>query len=70
MSLLPGKPLEISHDGILLGVPLRFYENNNPKELLSRITTDISSISNLVMKVFLPIFTTAYASFGPRSALP
>ena len=44
-------------------LPLRFYENNNPKELLSRITTDISSISNLVMKVFLPIFTTAYASF-------
>ena len=22
MSLLPGKPLEISHDGILLGVPI------------------------------------------------
>jgi ATP-binding cassette subfamily B protein AbcA/BmrA len=46
-----------------VSLPLRFYENNNPKELLSRITTDISSISNLVMKVFLPIFTTAYASF-------
>ena len=45
-----------------VSLPLRFYENNNPKELLSRITTDISSISNLVMKVFLPIFTTAYAS--------
>lgn len=46
-----------------VSLPLLFYENNNPKELLSRITTDISSISNLVMKVFLPIFTTAYASF-------
>ncbi len=46
-----------------VSLPLRFYENNNPKELLSRITTDISSISSLVMKVFLPIFTTAYASF-------
>lgn len=44
-------------------LPLRFYENNNPKELLSRITTDISSISSLVMKVFLPIFTTAYSSY-------
>lgn len=46
-----------------VSLPLVFYENNNPKELLSRITTDISSISNLVMKVFLPVFTTAYASF-------
>ena len=46
-----------------VSLPLWFYENNNPKELLSRITTDISSISSLVMKVFLPIFTTAYASF-------
>lgn len=44
-------------------LPLRFYENNNPKELLSRITTDVSSISGLIMKVFLPIFTTAYSSF-------
>ena len=44
-------------------LPLRFYEKNNPKELLSRITTDISSISSLIMKVFLPIFTTAYSSF-------
>ena len=47
-----------------VSLPLRFYENNNPKELLSRITTDISSISSLVMKVFLPIFTTAYSSFA------
>ena len=46
-----------------VSLPLVFYENNNPKELLSRITTDISSISSLVMKVFLPVFTTAYASF-------
>lgn len=44
-------------------LPLRFYENNNPKELLSRITTDVSSISGLIMKVFLPVFTTAYSSF-------
>ncbi len=43
-------------------LPLRFFENNHPKELLSRITTDISSISGLIMQVFLPIFTTAYSS--------
>lgn len=44
-------------------LPLRFFENNNPKELLSRITTDISSISTLILQVFLPIFTTAYSGF-------
>ena len=44
-------------------LPLRFYETNNPKELLSRITTDISSISGLVMRVFLAVLTTAYSSF-------
>ena len=44
-------------------LPLRFYETNNPKELLSRITTDISSISGLVMRVFLAMLTTAYSSF-------
>lgn len=44
-------------------LPLRFYEKNNPKELLSRITTDVTSISALVMQVFIPIFTTAYSSF-------
>ena len=44
-------------------LPLRFYESNNPKELLSRITTDISSISGLVMRVFLAVLTTAYSSF-------
>ncbi|MGI6255966.1 MAG: ABC transporter ATP-binding protein [Acutalibacter sp.] len=43
-------------------LPLRFYEDNNPKELLSRITTDVTSISSLVMLVFLPIFNTAYSS--------
>lgn len=44
-------------------LPLRFYEKNDPKELVSRITTDTSSISSLVMKVFLAVLTTAYSSF-------
>ena len=43
-------------------LPLRFFEDNNPKELLSRITTDITSIRSLVMLVFLPILTTAYST--------
>lgn len=44
-------------------LPLRFYEKNDPKELVSRITTDTSSISSLIMQVFLAILTTAYSSF-------
>lgn len=43
-------------------LPLQFYEANNPKELLSRITTDVTSISTLIMQVLLPLFTTAYSS--------
>lgn len=43
-------------------LPLQFYESNNPKELLSRITTDVTSISTLIMQVLLPVFTTAYSS--------
>ena len=43
-------------------LPLQFYEANNPKELLSRITTDVTSISTLIMQVLLPVFTTAYSS--------
>ena len=34
-------------------LPLQFYEANNPKELLSRITTDVTSISTLIMQVLL-----------------
>ena len=43
-------------------LPLQFYEANTPKELLSRITTDVTSISTLIMQVLLPVFTTAYSS--------
>lgn len=44
-------------------LPLSFYEANEPKELISRITTDTASISTLVMQVFLPIITGAYSSW-------
>lgn len=44
-------------------LPLRFFEANNPKELLSRITTDVSNISSLIMLVFLSALTTAYSSW-------
>ena len=44
-------------------LPLRFYEANEPKELISRITSDTASITTLVMRVFLPIITGAYSAW-------
>ena len=44
-------------------LPLSFYEANEPKELISRVTTDTTVISQLTMQVFVPIITTAYATF-------
>ena len=41
-------------------LPLRYYEKNNPKEMISRITTDITAISQLIMQVFVAILTSAY----------
>ncbi len=44
-------------------LPLGFYEANTPKEMISRITTDTASITQLVMQVFLPIITGAYSAW-------
>ena len=41
-------------------LPLRYYEKNKPKEMISRITTDITAISQLIMQVFVAILTSAY----------
>ena len=41
-------------------LPLRYYEKNKPKEMISRITTDITAISQLIMQVFVSILTSAY----------
>ncbi len=43
-------------------LPLRFYEANEPKELISRVTTDTTAISQLVMQVFIAIITSAYST--------
>lgn len=44
-------------------LPMSFYDANEPKELISRITSDTGSISSLVMRVFVPIITGAYSSW-------
>lgn len=43
-------------------LPLSFYEANEPKELISRVTTDTTAISQLVMQVFIAIITSAYST--------
>lgn len=49
--------------GKVVKLPLSFYGDNKPKELISRITTDVTVISQLIMKVFISIITTGYTVF-------
>ena len=44
-------------------LPLSFYEANEPKQLISRVTTDTTAISQLTMQTFVPAITTAYSTF-------
>lgn len=46
--------------GKVVKLPLSFYGDNKPKELISRITTDVTVISQLIMQVFISIITTGY----------
>ena len=45
----------------IVKLPLGYYERNTPKEMISRITTDITRISQLIMQVFVAILTSAYS---------
>ena len=53
----------------IVRLPLSFYESTEPKELLSRITTDVISISTLIMQVFIPIFTGLYQGYAVLSKI-
>lgn len=44
-------------------LPLGYYEKNKPKEMISRITTDITTVSQLIMQVFVAILTSGYSLF-------
>ena len=44
-------------------LPLFFYESNEPKQLISRVTTDTTVISQLTMQVFVPLITMGYSTF-------
>lgn len=46
----------------IVRLPFGYYQQNTPKELISRITTDISTISMLIMQVFISALTSLYAT--------
>ncbi len=43
-------------------LPFSYYQQNAPKELISRVTTDTSTISALIMQVFVLALTSLYAT--------
>ncbi len=43
-------------------LPFGYYQQNAPKELISRVTTDVSTISALIMQVFILALTSLYAT--------
>lgn len=45
----------------IVKLPYHYYDKSNPKELISRITTDISSVSSLIMLVFVEVITSSYS---------
>lgn len=49
--------------GKIVLLPYLFFGKNEPKELISRITTDVSVMSRLIMQVFVSIITTCYSVF-------
>lgn len=46
----------------IVRLPFGYYQHNAPKELISRVTTDISTISALIMQVFLLALTSLYST--------
>ncbi|WP_234122766.1 ABC transporter ATP-binding protein [Clostridium hydrogenum] len=45
-------------------IPMKYYTQNQPKELLSRITTDTSVIGTLIMNVFIQAITSSYMLYA------
>lgn len=46
----------------IVRLPFAFYQENEPQKLVSRITTDVTAVSQLVMQVFVQLITTVYAT--------
>ncbi len=50
--------------GKIVRLPLSYYSGNQSSELITRITSDVTSISTLVMSVIVAFFTTGYQSLA------
>lgn len=48
--------------GRIVHLPFDFYQTSEPQELISRITTDVTAVSQLVMQVFVQMITTVYST--------
>lgn len=45
-------------------LPLRYYSNHRPGEMITRVTNDVASISSIVLGVFVSFITTGYTSLA------
>lgn len=45
-------------------LPLSYYSNHRPGEMITRVTNDVASISSIVLGVFVSFITTGYTSLA------
>ncbi len=50
--------------GKVVRLPLRYYSKHRAGELVTRITSDVTSLSTLIMQVFVSIITVGYSSIA------
>ena len=48
----------------LVYLPMSYFDNYLPREMISRVTTDTSTVSNLIMKVFIVEITSFYSMYA------
>lgn len=46
----------------IVRLPYSYYQKNDPEEMISRLTTDISSVSTLIQQLLVGFFSTLYAT--------
>lgn len=46
----------------IVRLPYSYYQKNDPEEMISRLTSDISSVSTLIQQLLVGFFSTLYAT--------
>lgn len=46
----------------IVRLPFGYYQKNDPEEMISRLTTDITAVSGLIQQLLVGFFTTLYAT--------